>query len=56
MDAQDPVLARLVDQVSGAHAHQTPLDIRGGGTKLGRIICRSATLHSQTASSLSSPN
>jgi hypothetical protein len=24
-----------------------------GGTKLGRIICRSATLHSQTASSLS---
>ena len=34
MDAQDPVLARLVEQVSGAHAHQTPLDIRGGGTKL----------------------
>jgi hypothetical protein len=30
--------------------------ISGGGTKLGRSICRSATLHSQTASSLSSPN
>jgi len=27
--------------------------ISGGGTKLGRIICRSATLHSHTASSLS---
>jgi glycolate oxidase FAD binding subunit len=34
MDVQDPVLARLVEQVSSAHAHQTPLDIRGGGTKL----------------------
>jgi FAD/FMN-containing dehydrogenase len=33
MDAKDPVLARLVEQVGGAHAHQTPLDIRGGGTK-----------------------
>jgi glycolate oxidase FAD binding subunit len=28
------VLARLVDQVDGARAHQAPLDIRGGGTKL----------------------
>jgi hypothetical protein len=27
--------------------------IGGGGTKLGRIICRSATLHNHTASSLS---
>jgi hypothetical protein len=27
-----------------------------GGTKLGRSICRSATLHSHTASNLSSPN
>jgi glycolate oxidase FAD binding subunit len=34
MDAHDPVLARLVEQVSSAHAHRTPLDIRGGGTKL----------------------
>jgi FAD/FMN-containing dehydrogenase len=29
----DPALARLVDQVAGAGAHGTPLDIRGGGTK-----------------------
>ncbi|MDP9010588.1 MAG: glycolate oxidase subunit GlcE [Pseudomonadota bacterium] len=34
MGAQDPVLARLVEQVDSARAHQTPLDIRGGGTKL----------------------
>ena len=30
--------------------------IGGGGTKLGRSICRSATLASHTASSRSSPN
>jgi glycolate oxidase FAD binding subunit len=34
MDAQDPVLARLVEQVDSARIHQAPLDIRGGGTKL----------------------
>jgi FAD/FMN-containing dehydrogenase len=34
MEAQDPVLARLVDQVDSARTHQKPLDIRGGGTKL----------------------
>ena len=35
MDAQDdPVLARLVEQVAHACAHQQPVDIRGGGTKL----------------------
>jgi glycolate oxidase FAD binding subunit len=33
MDAKDPVLARLVEQVGSAQAHRTPLDIRGGGTK-----------------------
>ena len=33
MDVQDPVLARLVDQVAGARDQRTPLDIRGGGTK-----------------------
>ncbi|HEY0801915.1 MAG TPA: glycolate oxidase subunit GlcE [Steroidobacteraceae bacterium] len=33
MDREDPVLARLVDQVDGAREHQDPLDIRGGGTK-----------------------
>jgi FAD/FMN-containing dehydrogenase len=30
---QDPALARLIDQVAGASAHRTPLDICGGGTK-----------------------
>jgi glycolate oxidase FAD binding subunit len=34
MDAQDPTLARLVEQVAHARAHQTPLDIRGCATKL----------------------
>jgi glycolate oxidase FAD binding subunit len=34
MDAQDPALARLIDQVDGARAHRQPLDIRGGGTKI----------------------
>jgi glycolate oxidase FAD binding subunit len=33
MDARDPVLARLIDQVHAARDHRTPLDIRGGGTK-----------------------
>jgi glycolate oxidase FAD binding subunit len=33
MSAQDPVLARLVDQVNGARARDAPLDIRGGGSK-----------------------
>jgi glycolate oxidase FAD binding subunit len=33
MAAQDPALARLVDQVAGAREHGTPLDIHGGGTK-----------------------
>jgi glycolate oxidase FAD binding subunit len=33
MDAQDPALARLMEQVAHARARQTPLDIRGGGTK-----------------------
>lgn len=33
MDAQDPVIARFVDQVAHARAYQAPLDIRGGGTK-----------------------
>ena len=33
MDTQDPVLAHLVERVQGARAHQTPLEIRGGGTK-----------------------
>jgi glycolate oxidase FAD binding subunit len=33
MDAQDPVLARLVDQVLAARDHRSALDIRGGGTK-----------------------
>jgi glycolate oxidase FAD binding subunit len=33
MDRQDPVLARLVDQVSAAREQRTPLNIRGGGTK-----------------------
>jgi glycolate oxidase FAD binding subunit len=33
MDDQDPVLARLVDQVNSAREHETPLEIRGGATK-----------------------
>lgn len=33
MDAQDPALARLIDQVAGARVAQAPLDICGGGTK-----------------------
>src|SRR3984957_5536702 len=33
MDAQDPALARLIDQVSIAREQRAPLDIRGGGTK-----------------------
>jgi glycolate oxidase FAD binding subunit len=33
MDAQEPALARLVDQVNEACASQSPLEIRGGGTK-----------------------
>jgi glycolate oxidase FAD binding subunit len=33
MAAQDPALARLVDQVAGAREQGTPLDIYGGGTK-----------------------
>src|SRR3984885_8035312 len=33
MDAQDPALARLIDQVAGAREHGMPLEICGGGTK-----------------------
>src|ERR1700734_333861 len=33
MDAQDPALARLIDQVSIAREQRAPLDIWGGGTK-----------------------
>jgi FAD/FMN-containing dehydrogenase len=33
MSAQDPALARLIDQVSSACEQHTPLDICGGGTK-----------------------
>jgi glycolate oxidase FAD binding subunit len=33
MSAADPALARLIDQVAGACARGTPLDICGGGTK-----------------------
>ncbi|HMH29457.1 MAG TPA: glycolate oxidase subunit GlcE [Steroidobacteraceae bacterium] len=33
MSAQDPALARLIDQVSSACEQRTPLDICGGGTK-----------------------
>jgi glycolate oxidase FAD binding subunit len=33
MGAQDPALARLIDQVSSACEQRTPLDICGGGTK-----------------------
>jgi glycolate oxidase FAD binding subunit len=34
MDRQDPVLARLIDQVDRARAQHSPVDIRGGGTKV----------------------
>ena len=34
MSAQDPMLARIIDQVNGACARQAPLEIRGGGSKL----------------------
>jgi glycolate oxidase FAD binding subunit len=34
MDPQDPVLARLIDQVDRARAQHSAVDIRGGGTKL----------------------
>jgi glycolate oxidase FAD binding subunit len=34
MDAQDPAVARLIEQVAQARTRQAPLDIRGGGTKL----------------------
>jgi FAD/FMN-containing dehydrogenase len=34
MDTRDPTLARLIDQVEGARTHRTPVDIRGGGTKV----------------------
>jgi len=30
---KDPVLARIIDRVQAARVHQTPLEIRGGGTK-----------------------
>lgn len=33
MNAQDPVLKRLVDRVDGAREQHAPLEIRGGGTK-----------------------
>ncbi len=33
MDAQDPALARLIEQVKHAHSHQLPLEICGGRTK-----------------------
>jgi FAD/FMN-containing dehydrogenase len=33
MDAQDPPLSRLIDQVKHAHSRQLPLDICAGGTK-----------------------
>ncbi len=33
MDAQDPVLAALIDRVDRARSQRTPLEIRGGGTK-----------------------
>jgi glycolate oxidase FAD binding subunit len=33
MDARDPALARILDRVAHARAHQSPLQIRGGGTK-----------------------
>jgi len=34
MNPQDPALSRLMDQVADACAHRSPLEIRGGGTKL----------------------
>jgi FAD/FMN-containing dehydrogenase len=34
MAAHDPALARLIDQVEQALSSRSPLDIRGGGTKL----------------------
>ena len=34
MDPQDPMLARLIDQVEDARSRHAPLDIRGGGTKV----------------------
>jgi glycolate oxidase FAD binding subunit len=33
MDQQDPALARLIDRVALARGQNSPLDIRGGGTK-----------------------
>ena len=33
MGAQDPMLARLIDQVNVARAREAPLEIRGGGSK-----------------------
>jgi glycolate dehydrogenase FAD-binding subunit len=33
MSAQDPMLARIIDQVDGARAREAPLEIRGGGSK-----------------------
>jgi glycolate oxidase FAD binding subunit len=33
MDAQDPALTRLIDQVNDARARERALEIRGGGTK-----------------------
>ena len=33
MDAHDPALARLINQVKNARSDRTPLDICGGGTK-----------------------
>jgi glycolate oxidase FAD binding subunit len=34
MDQRDPTLAQLIDQVDRARTHRTPMDIRGGGTKV----------------------
>jgi glycolate oxidase FAD binding subunit len=34
MSAQDPMLARIIDQVNDARAREAPLEIRGGGSKL----------------------
>jgi glycolate oxidase FAD binding subunit len=34
MDPQDPVLARLIDQVDHARSQHAPVDIRGGATKV----------------------
>jgi glycolate oxidase FAD binding subunit len=34
MDPQDPVLARLIEQVDQARSQRAPLEIRGGGTKI----------------------